>query len=360
MERIKYIDSIRGLAILLVIFIHVSLICELNGLGGLILSFGAYGVQLFFLVSGYTIFQSLQSTHGITAKDLRSFFIKRFLRIFPLYWVGILGYSIVYGMGSHWLLDGPELWHFPTHFFLLNSLIPGGTSSVVPGGWSISVEVIFYLLSPLLILFSRSLFNSAFLFLTLAIVGPLLTGLFSEYIDLGLQDEGSQARFWYRFFLNHVPIFCLGFVLYHLLNNVIFVSALISKAGALAASLVFVFALFQAYYLFLPIPRHISMALLFSTMWLVVFIFKDFWQFNNGFLRFWGRVSYSAYLAHFYVVRTTYGLIDNMAGWELFFVVLALSLLGSAMVARILFSLVELPLISLAKSLANNDRRVAA
>ena len=86
MERIKYLDGLRGIAILLVIVYHAF---GGNGYNGVIhygdsfsdvlfFKFGYLGVQLFFLISGFVILMTLEKS-----KSFIHFMYKRWLRLFP-------------------------------------------------------------------------------------------------------------------------------------------------------------------------------------------------------------------------------------------------------------------------------------
>lgn len=86
MERIKYLDGLRGIAILLVIVYHAFGGNGYNGVihyGGsfsdiLFFKFGYLGVQLFFLISGFVILMTLEKS-----KSFIHFMYKRWLRLFP-------------------------------------------------------------------------------------------------------------------------------------------------------------------------------------------------------------------------------------------------------------------------------------
>ncbi len=80
-SQLNYIDSLRGMAIILVFFAHsgaflshLNVTLPLFGTFG----FGQYGVQLFFLISAYTLFRSLDlrsSLHNYTL-ETKKFFIR--------------------------------------------------------------------------------------------------------------------------------------------------------------------------------------------------------------------------------------------------------------------------------------------
>ena len=90
-KRIQWIDSCRGIAILFVIIVHVGQLFSNTSIN-YISSFAKNGVQMFFIISGYTIFYSLEKNRN---KSYKSFFIRRFFRIAPLYYLSAVYYSLM-------------------------------------------------------------------------------------------------------------------------------------------------------------------------------------------------------------------------------------------------------------------------
>lgn len=90
--NLNYIDSLRGIAILMVVLVHTTLNVRvtnqsLNAIG----LYGQMGVQLFFIASALTLCLSLERTI-YTENWLGFFYLKRFFRIAPLYYLGIIVY----------------------------------------------------------------------------------------------------------------------------------------------------------------------------------------------------------------------------------------------------------------------------
>ena len=219
-NRFDYIDALRGWAIIGVIVTHVSSIISYKGLLSPLTSIGGLGVQLFFLVSAFTIFYTLGRSQGKEKFVIRNFFIKRLMRIAPIYWLGIVVYTLVFGLESRGWLPGPEVWHYPLHFSFTNLLHPETPSSVVPGGWSISCEVIFYLICPLLFLLVKNQ-KQAFIFVLLSILsGILFLYLTSTYFLDSLSTEFGQKlsqQFFYRNIVSQLGCFSFGILLYYTL-----------------------------------------------------------------------------------------------------------------------------------------------
>ena len=81
------LDIIRCLAAYMVLFCHLGQYCGLSVTVEM-----RKGVQLFFILSGYLIFNSLNHT-----SSLGQYYRKRFLRIVPVYWLVLV---INYVMGG--------------------------------------------------------------------------------------------------------------------------------------------------------------------------------------------------------------------------------------------------------------------
>lgn len=129
------------------------------------------GVQLFFVLSGFLITTILLKSRGEQVlSSLRDFYIRRTLRIFPLYYLLLL-LCVIFGLKS---VTQDIYWHMAylsnIKFFLANSR-PGTGSHL----WSLSVEEQFYLFWPLLILWAPKNF-----------LKPVVVGLFIVGIVLQL------------------------------------------------------------------------------------------------------------------------------------------------------------------------------
>lgn len=155
-RHVPALDGIRGVAILLVMAHNFNLLDGAEGTAGkateLLLNFGWVGVQLFFVLSGFLITNILLSTKH-TNNYFRSFFGRRAVRIFPLYYVclflGLVAYPLVTGAS----VDGAEnqIWLWT---YLSNWTGPfGGGVGLYPHMWSLAIEEQFYLVWPLVVYF---------------------------------------------------------------------------------------------------------------------------------------------------------------------------------------------------------------
>ena len=151
------LDGLRGLAIVLVLAHNFAVVALPPGLIGKLLQVGLdigwIGVQLFFVLSGFLITRILLQTQS-SPHYFRSFFGRRVLRIFPLYYGALfVAFFVLPTIG----INPPALAHDREQqvwlwLYLSNwSQALGFESHVFPHFWSLAIEEQFYLLWPLLV-----------------------------------------------------------------------------------------------------------------------------------------------------------------------------------------------------------------
>jgi peptidoglycan/LPS O-acetylase OafA/YrhL len=217
--RAHTLDLLRGLAIAGVMAIHVSQSFP-SGVRAVDFTFvcGWVGVNVFYFVSAMTMCLMWTQRAGETSPT-RKFYIRRFLRIAPLFWLAIPVYLAVNGTSPSY--DAPNgigpLQVILTATFL-HGFWPDSINSVVPGDWSIAAEMTFYLAFPLVIIAfgpRRQLYLALALVLHLVnacLFKPWAYTLFSAYYG-----PGNEAFVWnalHLSFLNQLPIFLVGCALF--------------------------------------------------------------------------------------------------------------------------------------------------
>ena len=148
------LDGLRAIAVMLVLFAHF-----IPGNFLFRAPLGEAGVMIFFVLSGYLITRILLRARRLVddgqqsrAYTLRQFFARRTIRIFPLYYLVtllMLGLDIANGRpAAAWLLTYTT--NFAMSFY--PDLVPGRYSHF----WTLAIEEQFYLVWPLLIVFTPS------------------------------------------------------------------------------------------------------------------------------------------------------------------------------------------------------------
>jgi peptidoglycan/LPS O-acetylase OafA/YrhL len=147
------LDGIRGIAIILVLFHHFTLFDPTTTLGawmGFVALLGWSGVDLFFVLSGFLITGILIDARG-SDRYFTSFYARRTLRIFPLYYLVVFVSFAVLPFFPRWhaLLVGPtDIPQWPYWTYLVNFAIADRDAfqhGVLDVAWSLAIEEQFYL-----------------------------------------------------------------------------------------------------------------------------------------------------------------------------------------------------------------------
>ena len=113
---------------------------------------GAFGVSLFFVLSAYLITELLlREKELVGSLDVKSFYVRRILRIWPLYF-----FFLALAAAMHWFVPGQNMgWRAGLAFSALAGnwyiVFVGFPSSVIFPLWSVSIEEQFYLTWPLIV-----------------------------------------------------------------------------------------------------------------------------------------------------------------------------------------------------------------
>ncbi|WP_044511981.1 acyltransferase family protein [Hymenobacter sp. DG25B] len=314
-KKYAYIDALRGVAVLAVLAVHcaefgTSLPAHSSLAGAAAL--GARGVQLFYIMSALTLFLSMSGRSKAERFATLNFFLRRFFRIAPLFYCAILYYLWQDGWGPrYWLGDAPgiTLAGIIATITFTNGINPYWINSIVPGGWSIAVEMLFYLLVP--VLFRVVTTGKRALWL----LGVTLAGAVAFNVVLANRPLITNAELWSNFlfmaFPTQLPIFAMGIVLFFLLRPPVAGSALAFRPAALLIGTALLLAslllgnLVPSYLIFGVAFVMLAYALAhMPTRWLV-----------NGATEYIGRISYSLYLTHFAVLHAMqyWGIMDLTA-----------------------------------------------
>ena len=147
-----------------------------------VFNYGVSAVICFFMISGYVMTQLIHANYSRLGKPTLYFYLDRFLRIFPQYflfmmatqmalWIWPFQYAFFKGPGSIDLFL-MNLLIFPTNYFLLYP--PLASYLLIPAAWSLGLEEQFYWVFPFLVLkkwLGRILTVASFSFYVAAVLG---------------------------------------------------------------------------------------------------------------------------------------------------------------------------------------------
>jgi peptidoglycan/LPS O-acetylase OafA/YrhL len=167
----------------------------------------AGGVWLFFAISGYVIARPFvdRLATGRQTPRAGAYALRRILRIYPLYWIGLSAVLAIDGV------DNARPWQLAFHYALLNNFIPGQQESVFSTAWTLTVEVLFYASVPLLAAALARRRRSPERLAALLLCSWVASIAFTAIADL--LGDGSTAL-WMRFFFPAMwQGFCPGILL---------------------------------------------------------------------------------------------------------------------------------------------------
>lgn len=300
MNKLGYIDALRGFAVLAVLMVH----CVGYGTNNYpdivqsIVGNGGRGVQLFFIVSAFTLFLSLDNRSKQENHVYSNFFIRRFFRIAPMFYISI-AYNVIERLYVGYLLTDyhPDVttWSVISSVFFLQGLSPYWINTVVPGGWTITNEMMFYCMVPFLFRYIKNLNHASIAFFIAVFVQHSITFLIKE---IPFADAHLMKDYLYYYLPNQLPVFACGILLYFIVYT--------PKTQ---------WKIHPVILLFYPLSFLLQIATgreLYSQHILFSFVFvalgyalsqREFVLLVNPISRFLGKISYSMYLVHFVVLH---------------------------------------------------------
>jgi peptidoglycan/LPS O-acetylase OafA/YrhL len=206
--RLGALDTLRGVAALNVVLLHFTTDFHRDfsptRIASITWDYGAYGVHLFFLISGFVIFMTAERT-----QRPYDFIVSRFSRLYPPYWAALVFTTAV--LIAVPLAGGPTPAHLLRRALVDLSMFQswarvGSVDSVY---WTLGVELSFYLV--LLVLIWRKALHMAI---------PVMTGLVVLALcdHLLIRRPLSVPYDYLRnlLFLEHAYLFTAGMVLYRI------------------------------------------------------------------------------------------------------------------------------------------------
>lgn len=203
--RLVQIDGLRAVAALLVVGFHYTTrfdqIFVHSSALPVAVPYGYFGVNLFFVISGFVIFMTLDKVRAPM-----EFVGSRFSRLFPTYWVAIL---MTWGL-LHINASGLPGFQLPAWEALANTTMVHhyfGLRSVDGVYWSLAVELVFYLW--MLMLWCAGFLQRPIVVLCVAPMLSLVASL-AAMLTGGRVPYGLDVLF----ILEWAPWFCVGMLLY--------------------------------------------------------------------------------------------------------------------------------------------------
>lgn len=220
----RHLSSLDGFRALLALWVYVGHLAYAVGYDNRLLSMHPLAVDLFMVLSGFLMVHTWKSAQGQQMPYLRAagaFYVVRIFRIAPLYYVLLIVCSffltelaamhdaILAKFPPPWSTgvapaQGHTAWYFGSfewlwlHVTLMFGAVPGMEASTPLPDWSLSLEMQYYLVFPLLLVLFRRL-PMIVLVVPAAVMAWLAPGLFGNYLDPGtIAHFGQPSLLAYR------------------------------------------------------------------------------------------------------------------------------------------------------------------
>ena len=317
--------TLRTLFAIAVVFAHT--------LGNLLVG-GQNAVQLFYMISGFLISYVLVERKAYP--NIKSFYINRYLRLYPIYFViavlTLIAFTLASGIGKEitffniyikapqsadillivsnltlffqdWVMfsgvDENKL-VFTTNFSNSEVLLHRGL--LVPQAWTLGVELTFYLLAPF-ILFRKKI-------LIALLTSSLLLRVYLISIGLGTEDPWI-----YRFFPSELALFLLGALAHQVLLPIYQKNLNTIQIEKYSKISTYFLVLLTLVFSFIPIneiQKSIALFSIFLLLMPLTFIFQS----NRKWDKWIGDLSYPIYISHVLVIYVSTFFISKIAPTE--------------------------------------------
>jgi len=369
MNKLPWIDALRGIAIFSVVFCHIGhRIKDAPAVLQFLTIETQNGVQLFYLISAFTLFLSMSNRKKTEKASLKNFFIRRFFRIAPMFYCVCAYYLLKVGIGpNYWVEDGGSLTipNLVAHLTFINGWHPYWINSFIPVGWSIAIEMQFYLVVPFLFKKIKSLPQAVSLTLICFVLTKSIVFLLRQYSPI--PDIALWKNFLFYWLPNQFPAFLMGIVLFFLIRNTTTTQdqpEVPSRTSQFYSSMkpLLLFCLFMLVCSWVTKISFGVIELIYGIAFVGVALFlsqNSFFLLVNNFFCYLGQISYSAYLIHFEIIRIVHKFVQNaLSAMQLdlsptvdFILVFAGALAGTMAISSLTFRFIEMPGIALGRGL---------
>ena len=339
MKRLLYLDTLRGIAALMVVIFHGILFLDKNPASNTIqywltnfFDLGKIGIVIFFAISGFVITWSLSNKNNLSL-----FWKSRILRLYPAYWISII-FALVFGGGL--------LWNDVNYLTIIMNLTMIqqylGFQNILGLYWTLAIEMAFYITISTIYLSTHyndktfrfaSIFFLMFAFI-LATARYILDIKLPVALPLGLSIMFFAALLQRMIIENDIiakKYVKQYLILFIITMPIISLLAYNKNMGYNETWYRYTISYFSALFIFILM-----------TNWL---------KFSNKIGIFIGKISYSIYLFHPIVMVSVKPLLLNVYNLFGLFSAIVLLILLTIITATIVYYIIEKPFIKLSKKL---------
>jgi len=320
------------------------------GSEGFLGKLGIYGVSIFFVLSGL----SMAIVYSKYIKDLKSsiyFIVRRIFRIWPLLWVCIGIVVLLNFINGNKTSVFVVLANLTTIFGFIRP-----DAYINTGAWSIGNEMVFYVLTPMIIMAYE---RKHFLGNIILILSFLMLLTFSFFI---LDSEVALARQWSIYInpLNNLFLYVAGISLFYNLEK-ISIKPIISIILAIISFLIFTFYPIAGDHINI-VTGYTRIVLVFTSI-LLVFSFYKF-AFEEKIpkmislpMEYFGIATYGVYLLHPLVKKSIEQILGKLGVNDHTILLFLMTVITTIMVALLSYNLFELKMIRIGKVLTSTNTK---
>lgn len=293
-ERLAFLDSLRGLAALYVILYHMSLMPKphlgLPSYAASFVLFGGSGVTLFFIVSAFSLCLTMPRRPD-GRPDLLIFYTRRLFRIAPFFFFMVLVTLFRDYHVFHVSHSAEEI--LASLSFLFN-FFPKHVESFVWASWTISVEMLFYMLFPFLYRVHESATKIIYTFLSFL----FLALIFKEIVFASGLPAALQGSYYNFSVFHNLPIFICGIFGFYVVSQPtrFHLTRPVGACLVLGSIYGFYSLLHDGLRIVFPDAYYWQ-----GVLYLMLLVGVSAWPTKilvNRFTRYMGKISYSLYLNH--------------------------------------------------------------
>ncbi len=217
-KRILELDALRAIAALNLLLFHFTYVFESKYGGfssslGFSFPYGKYGVQLFFMLSGFVNAMTL-----LRKRKPADFVAGRFIRIFPSFWLVVLLNVFLFSMFPLFFQESVAVDTTIANMTVMPNLF--GYGCMEPVTWTLQIEMLFY--GMLLLMLVSGLIDRPLPTLMVAMAICLFGSLGIDAFRAAHANSPWSDRLWFvqeLFILKYLPLFSMGILLNEIKNK---------------------------------------------------------------------------------------------------------------------------------------------
>lgn len=300
LKRLDFLDALRGLAAAYVVVYHMILLPDPHliapGWASKVAHAGGTGVMLFFVISSFSLYYTMPLRLKESYPNL-SFYLHRLFRIAPLFYAWVF-FTIV-----------RDTWYYSAHHSIASivesltftfNLVPNGQQGFVWASWTIGIEMLFYLMFPLIYRYVNDVWRAIALIFIF-----ILAWLAYQTLIPFVYGSASASLVQTWTFVRFLPVFAVGGVVHFVIQDILKRGIIEVRASVglllVTMALYCYLALLNDQFNWLFMDARVWQGLIYGAL-VIGLCLNPMRIFVNRVTIYFGKISYSLYLGHTTVI----------------------------------------------------------